>query len=293
MNNFIKYFEYLIFRLFQAIITFIPFKILYFISNIFAFLLADILKYRHKVVLKNLRNAFPQKNNEEITRISKLFYKNLCDNALESIKGYSLSYNQLKDRYKCLNPEISNKYFEQGRDVIFAMSHYTNWEWGTQVADRVFMHNVATFYKPLSNKYMDDYINRLRSRQKMWLLSIYKLNTLNHREKHKPVAYFMLGDQNPSNSKKAYWINFLNQDTACMRGIETYAKLYNLPVIYLDIQRVKRGFYTVVLKELFSNPLVTSKGEITCSYMKKLEEIILTKPEDWLWSHKRWKAFRN
>ena len=99
----------------------------------------------------------------------------------------------------------------------------------------------------------------------------------------------MISDQSPSNLKKARWVKFLNQDTACLHGAEVYAKKYNVPLIFGDVQRIKRGYYTVTLSVFEDNPQNTAEGEITESYMKKLEEIIKAKPENWLWSHKRWK----
>ena len=141
----------------------------------------------------------------------------------------------------------------------------------------------------MSNRYADKYFLNLRIKNNMELLSIYDTKYIFRTRDKQPKAYFFISDQNPGNIKKIIWTKFLNQDTACLCGIESYAKLFNLPVFYVDIQRTTRGYYTVEFLELCTNPSETMPGEITEMYMRKLESIIRSKPEDWLWSHRRWK----
>ena len=287
-----NYLEYLFLRSLYFLTSIIPFRILYVLSNLCAFLMQYIIRYRVDIVSGNLKNAFPEKSYNEINIIVRKFYKNLCDVTLESIRGYSLSPKQLMKRYQFLNPDEANKYYEEGRDIIIALSHYCNWEWGTQISGSVFKHKLVSLYKPLSNNYTDRYIRKLRMRRNMELLSIYDSKYIFRSKGNKPLAYFFVSDQNPGNIKKAIWIKFLKQDTACLNGPEHYARLFNLPVIYADIQRTERGYYTVEMQEICSKPDETLPGEITERYMRKLEGIIIKKPEDWLWSHRRWKLKR-
>lgn len=280
----------MLFRALHTLIGIIPFSWLYVLSDVFAFVAQYIVRYRRDIVDRNLRQSFPEKSDNDIKRITRGFYRNLSDIALESIKGYSLNINQLMQRYRCLNPEIANSYFKEGQSVIFALSHYANWEWGTQVAGTIFLHDSFTFYKPISNKYIDKYIRKQRSMRGMELCSTYQTKFIFRAEDSMPRAFFLVSDQNPSRVKKSHWLKFLNQDTACIQGIERYAYLFNLPVIYADIQRVDRGRYTIELDVICENPKNTQLGNITELYMKKLEEIVVRKPEDWLWSHKRWKV---
>ncbi len=281
--------EYMFFRLFFSFVSIIPLRLLYPLSDIFSYILQYIVRYRKVTVVKNLRNSFPEKSENEIKRITHSYYRNLCDVSLESIKGFSLTLDQFDKRYKCLNPEVANEYFDKGQSVIFALSHCANWEWGTQVANSIFLHDAISFYKPLSNKYIDSYIRKHRESRGIVLCSIYQTKFIFRSEDNIPRAYFLVSDQSPGGTNKVHWVRFLNQDTACLHGIESYARMFDLPVIYADVQRVDRGCYTVVLEVLSSTPKDTQKGEITERYMKKLEEIIVEKPEDWLWSHKRWK----
>lgn len=254
-----------------------------------AYILQYILHYRINVIEENLKRSFPNKSKDEIARIRNNFYKNLSDVMLETLKGYTLSTNALLKRYRCLNPEVANNFYEQGRDLIFAMSHYANWEWGTQVASIYFKHQLISFYKPFSNKLFDDFINKNRLKHDMRLESIYKTKFTFRSPGEKPRAYFMLSDQSPSKHKNAYWTDFLNQETACLHGLEGYARLFDIPIIYVDVQRVKRGYYTTRLEVICDSPKNLHPGQVTGIYMKKLEEILNRKPDDWLWSHRRWK----
>lgn len=281
--------EYMLFRLFCSFVEFVPLRLLYSLSDIFSYIINHIVRYRKSTVIKNLHNSFPKKSEKEIKQIAYNYYHNLCDVSLESIKGFFLSIDQLNKRYKCLNPEVANEYFDKRQSVIFALSHYANWEWGTQVANSIFLHAPISLYKPLTNKYIDRYIIKQREAKGMIMCSIYSSKFAFRSEDRIPRAYYLVSDQSPSKKNNAYWVNFLNQNTACIHGLESYARLFDLPVIYADVQRVKRGHYTVTLEVLCNNPRDAKQGEITKLYMCKLEEIITRKPEDWLWSHKRWK----
>ena len=283
-----KYLEYLFFRCLYVGISIIPFRLLYVLSDSCAFLMQYLIRYRIKTVSDNLKNAFPDKSNDEIKTITRQFYKYLCDVTLESIKGY-YSNKQLLKRYRFLNPEVVNQYYEKRQSVIIALGHYGNWEWATQVVGRVYKHRLVTLYKPMTNRYVDKFINKLRTKRNMELASIYDVKFIFRSDEGEPKAFILVSDQSPGNAMKAIWLKFLNQDTACLRGIENYAKLFNLPVIFMDIQRVRRGHYTVEMQEICTNPSETLPGEITGMYMRKLEGIIIKKPEDWLWSHRRWK----
>ena len=283
---------YLFFRLMVFVNRFIPFFVFYYFADLVYFLLYYIFQYRKKVVITNLKRVFPEKCDEEIQTLTKKFYRNLSDIMLESIKGFSTNLEELVRRYKVVNPEVLNKYFEQGRDTIVLGAHYTNWEWGalsTGVQIRMYMIGL---YKPLSNKYIDTYIKKRRALWEMELASIYLTSRIFNRDYGKPKSIIMLADQCPTKLKQAYYVNFLGQDTACLHGPEKYAKRKNMPLVYANMQRVKRGYYTVELIDLIENPLELEEGKITEIYMQKLEDIILEKPENWLWSHRRWKRVR-
>lgn len=284
-----QFVTYIIFRIILLVFKFTPFGLVYVYSNITYFLLFKVLKYRLSTVKSNLKKTFPDKDIKFINEITRKFYKNLSDITLEGIKGMTISPKRLIRRYKIINPEVADKYFEEGKSIIGAGSHYANWEWGILSFSIQFKHNAYGLYKPLSNKYIENFLKKGRSKWGMNLIPIKKTLQIIDKAEQKTSVIFMVSDQSPSNINKAIKINFLNQETYCLHGIEKYSKLLNLPIIYGDVQRIKRGFYEIKLSVICETPLQTITGEITNIYMKKLEEIIINKPEDWLWSHKRWK----
>ncbi len=239
--------------------------------------------------MANLKNAFPEKSNQEISIIAKNFYKNLADITLESIKGISLNNKNLLKRYKVTNPEIMEELFLQNKSVIGIGSHYANWEWGVLSFSLQFPHICYGLYKPIKNKYINQYFKRSRAQNNMHLHSIKETKTLFEIPNEKPALYFMISDQSPSNLNSAVWVNFLNQQTACLHGPGFYARKYNLPIVYGDVQRIKRGYYEISLSQITENSQNFSTEEITQLIMKQLENIIRKNPACWLWSHKRWK----
>jgi KDO2-lipid IV(A) lauroyltransferase len=286
------YIAYLLLRIFTFLFALLPFPLIYLHSDILFFLLYHVFSYRKNVVNQNLRNSFPDKSEKEIRKIVKAFYVNLCDIIIESIiSGYISKKTYLK-RYPVINPEILNSYYENGKSVIAMAAHYTNWEWGVVSFAFQFKHNSIGLYKPVKNKYIDRFMMKQRSVWGLNLVSIYDTYKSFSEKNEIPAIYFMISDQSPSNLKKAIWVHFLNQDTPCIHGAETYAKMFNLPVVFIDLQRIKRGYYSIKITLIEENPQVTNHGEITGKYMKKLEELIRSKPENWLWSHKRWKHKR-
>jgi len=287
-----QYILYIIFLLSIYFIAIIPFWLLYRFSDVLSFLFYYVFLYRKKVILENLRKSFPEKSEKEIREITRKTYRNLSDLVVESIKTFSMSTKQVTKRFKIINPEIIDKYYLKGQSVIGVTAHYGNWEWGAMAGSLQIKHRAIAIYKPLTNKYIDNFIKRTRAENGTLLKSIYKTTETFESLKNQTCIFLLVADQSPSSTKKAIWVDFLNQDTACLHGPEKHARANNYPVIYLHIKRVRRGYYELKAEILIENPSELEEGEVTRRYMNKLEQILKEKPEDWLWSHKRWKRKR-
>jgi len=280
---------YILFRAFVFVYRFIPFRVMYIFSDGMFYLLYYILRYRRDVVTTNLRNSFPEKPEQELKQIEKGFYHHLCDLLLESIKSSAVSETALRERYRIVDPEPMDSLYRQGRPVIVVTGHYNNWEWGGIVGGYYLMHRPVGFYKPLSNPYMDRYIQKTRVKGRSVLASITRTTEFFAMPMEEPAVFYMISDQSPSSPRLAYWVTFMNQDTATLHGPEKYARLYNYPVLFMDVQKLKRGKYTFGFELLAENPNTFRTGEITALFMKRLERQIREKPEYYLWSHRRWK----
>lgn len=275
-------------RFFILLFSLMPFWLIYVFADLFYFVSYKVLKYRLDVVRINLKKSFPGKSAEELKKIEKLSYRNLAEITVESLKAFTMGKKQLYARHKVINEDEIRHLYDKCEGIIALPNHYGNWEWGAMSCTQMEWPGIA-LYKPLSNKYLNDYLKNNRSRLGTELVSIYDTARNFVANKNKKKYYVMASDQSPSNADKSYWVNFLGRETAFLHGPELYARKYGYPVVFVDIQRVKRGYYELELSILSENPKKLNDGEITQRLAGKLEEVIRKKPEDWLWTHKRWK----
>jgi KDO2-lipid IV(A) lauroyltransferase len=272
-------------------LSLLPLPVLYLISDFLYLLIYHIVGYRKKVVFTNLYNSFPQKNTEEITEIATKFYKHFCDVMIESIKIFSISVQELGKRIKIRNPELANRFYYQGKSILVVGGHYNNWELYAVSCNTHTKLKFSGIYTPLSNKFFNK--KMIESRSKFGTVLVPKKDVKKYFEQNKDklTATVFGADQSPSaTKKKTYWTRFLNQDTAVMFGSEKYAKEYNYPVLFIKIDKIKRGYYEGNFEIITEGPQSMAYGEITEKHTKALEEQILEKPEFWLWTHKRWKV---
>jgi KDO2-lipid IV(A) lauroyltransferase len=286
------YLTYLIFKVFVVIFSWIPFRVLFFIADLVYYLVYYLAGYRKKVVFENLRNSFPEKKESEIIYTAKAFYHHLADMLIESMKAFSMKESAVVQRYEFINTGVLDEYYRKNQSLICIAGHYGNWEWAGLASERQLQHRPVGFYKPLSNKYMDAYIQRTRVQGNAVLAPITRTAETFRTDWGKPAIFYMVADQSPSSARLAFWINFLNQETAALHGPEKYAMLHNLPVVFASANKIRRGYYQVTFQLLEENPAKTKTGQITSRFMKMLEEVILAKPEYYLWSHRRWKLKR-
>ncbi|MDD4603583.1 MAG: lipid A biosynthesis acyltransferase [Bacteroidales bacterium] len=283
---------YFFFKAFIIVFRVLPFRLLYGFSDFLFYIIYGVIRYRRDVVLSNLKRSFPEKSEEEITSIAKKFYHHLCDLLIESLKSFTMKEEELVKRYRFTGIEILSDFFENGRSVICVAGHYGNWEWGGEASGSQVKHKPIGFYKPLSNKYIDDFVQKIRVKGRTRLASIARTAETFNTNWDEPVLYFMVADQCPSSTRLAFWLDFLNQDTAVLHGPEKYARIHNLPVVFAWPRKLKRGHYSVEFKMLAPDPSKTKTGEITTRFMNMLEEVIKENPQYYLWSHKRWKLKR-
>lgn len=270
----------------------LPFSIIYLKADALAFILRRVIRYRRKVVDENLRNSFPEKSIAERNEISRKFYRNLSDIILETFKTRGMTADELKRRMKVVNPELLEKYRLLGRSVIMVSGHCGNWEWyapATAMQCPGFEHNSA-LVKPLSDPVFEEFITSLRTRfMKDVLLpfkSAYRV-ILSRRREQSLTA--ILADQTPHRSEIEYHTLFLNQQTAFFLGAEKIARSLDHVVMFSHIQRAKRGHYEVEFELITDTPKLTKDFEITNRHIQLLEKDILENPDNWLWSHRRWK----
>jgi Kdo2-lipid IVA lauroyltransferase/acyltransferase len=285
MQRIASFFTKLLINLFALV----PFWLLWPLSDLLAFVLRNLAGYRKKVILSNLRNSFPEKNEAEIRALSKQYYRHFADLVLESVKGLTLSKQELQRRFVYRNPEIFQPLFEKNRSAILLGSHHGNWEWGVLSFPLSVQHTVVGVYKPLKNKVLDKYLTSLRKQWGLRLTDMAHTGRAVVQYKNQPTIFVLIADQTPSDIRHAHWVRFLNQQTPFLHGMDKLARQTGYPVYYFEIERVRRGFYEVTFTPICEAQEPIAEGEITRRFATMLEETIRRSPPEWLWSHRRWK----
>ena len=289
-----QYFGYIGLRLGVALLWLIPFPFLYRLSKGVAFLLDRIIGYRREVIFSNLKKCFPEKGREEIEAIARKSYLNLTDHMLEALKSFSMPVDKIRPRFIFKNPEAVNQFLEKGRPVILNGSHFNNWEWAVQTTSVDLKGTTIGINKPIRNKVVEKYVNNIRTRAGMRLVGMKSIFKFIKENPALPAAYLLLSDQSPGNRNpdRIYWIDFFGNETAWVQGADVLARKFDFPVIYQHVSRIKRGYYEIEYIPVCLDPREKIDGEITRDYVILLEKIIRECPENWLWSHKRWKYTR-
>jgi Kdo2-lipid IVA lauroyltransferase/acyltransferase len=279
----------LAYYLFVRPLSMLPLWILYRFSDFFYLLLTSIFPYRKKVIEGNMARSFPSLNSKELRQLRNNYYRHFSDLLVEGIANLSLSEEQLKKRLIVQNPELMLELYAKNKSVILVSGHYNNWEWLISAQNVLFPHQAMGIGMPMTNKFWDKKINQRRQRFGMKVVHSGNFKKEIQENMTLPVSILTLSDQSPGDSRKSYWMEFLNQPTAVLFGAEQMAHTYDFAVVAYAMRKVSRGHYRMDLQLITEEPRTMSWGEITEAHTKLLEKEIIKHPEYWLWSHKRWK----
>lgn len=263
---------------------------LYFLSDCMYFILYRLLGYRKQVVLTNLHNSFPGKTEEEINQLVKKYYHHLCDLTLETFKTLTISKKTMVKRCRFTDEALQtfNDLAAKKQSIILVMGHLGNWEWAGNSFSLLCQHHLYVIYHPLSNKYFNGLMYRMRSRFGTGLIPMKDTFRQMVANRNELTATAFIADQSPP-KEGAHWMKFLNQDTPVFMGTEIIARKIGYPIIYGSIKRTQRGYYEVSVEVLTEHPKDTEEGYITETHTRRLEQDIIAQPETWIWSHRRWK----
>lgn len=274
--------------LFFYFLSYLPFPVLYLISDLLYFLSYHVVGYRKKIVRDNLIHAFPEKDSKAITQIEQGFYRYLCDLIVEDLKGLTISRDELLKRFK-VDMDILEQYHQKGISFFIMTAHYGNWEWGLQAYSANSQLPLHAGYQRINNQVFNKLMLKIRSRFGAIMHERSDILRDLLRDKGAQMIFATMADQRPPENNTRYWTTLLGRDVAFFTGTETLAHKLNYGVVFCRLKKLKRGFYSSEYVKIDQPPFNSTPYFITESYVRLIEEEIRKDPSIYLWSHDRWK----
>lgn len=266
----------------------LPLPVLYMLGDVARVVIFHFVGYRRQVIGENLRFAFPEKTVAERNAIQKEFYRNFCDQWVETLKLISISRDVLNRR--CTgNWELLNEYRAEGRNVVILLGHFFNWEWANLACAAHVQRPYAGVYLPLTNTAFDRLMQRIRTRTGALLVSMKALKGGLSQLRDQSYILALIADQNPSVPDVAYWQQFMNRPAPFFRGSAQLAMRARAAVVFAGIYKIRRGYYEVRLETFSQNAAAGTSDNLLAGYIAFLERELHRQPANWLWSHRRWK----
>jgi KDO2-lipid IV(A) lauroyltransferase len=273
---------------FLYLLSYLPSRAMYLLSDVFYILIYRVFGYRKRVVTENLKRSFPEKPDAEINKIRRDYYHYFCDLSLEIIKTLSISPAGVRQYFNLGDLSILERLFKEKKSLIIVTGHLGNWEMAGAFFNQLQLHQLYVIYHPLASKHFDQLFYRMRARSGIKLYPMKETFRGMVKNRKDVTATAFIADQTPR-PDNAHWMTFLNQDTAIFKGTENIAKKLDYPVVYMSVIREKRGLYRLDAELLVEHPTALSENELTELHTRRLERDIIRHPETWLWSHRRWK----
>ncbi|XMO86347.1 lysophospholipid acyltransferase family protein [Algibacter sp. AS12] len=272
------------------LISILPFRILYFLSDGFYVLVYYIIGYRKKVVYDNIKLAFPDKTEQDILKIRKRFYHHLCDMMFEAIKSITISKAEMQKRYVFTNAEEIHKIEKEQRSIVLFMGHYASWEWIFILQTHI-NHKGYAVYKRLANRYFDALVKRIRAKYNSYLITTKETfpTLIRAKRNNELTLNGFVFDQSPKLDKALYWQDFMGVEVPVHVGAEILAKRLGMVTLFLKVKKVKRGYYEASFTDIIRDAKDHKDFELTDLYLKRVESQIYEAPEYYFWTHKRWK----
>lgn len=290
--------QYLAFIIVYPILFFIsilPFRVLYFFSDLAYILVYYIIGYRKSTVKLNLKLTLPHLTDEERIRVEKKFYRHFCDSFIEMIKTMTISDKEIAKRFKLENIEIVHEFERKGKSIVLICAHYGSYEWLLIMNKYLTTHKGFGVYKKIRNKYFDKLVRDIRGKFEAELIDTKETIPLMRENQKKGIlAYYgFISDQSPKIYRVPYWGMFFGMEVPVQTGAEMLAKKLDMNVMFVKGKKLKRGYYSAEFIPFEETPKDVPNFEITDRFLRLLEQQITEEPAYYLWTHKRFKHRRN
>lgn len=269
----------------------LPLDVLYLLSDLAYPVIYYMIRYRRRLVRENLKCSFPEKSEKEIVRIEKAFYHNLCDVFIEAFKCLNITDEEMLRRVDIRNCELPERLAAEGKNIFMLLGHCGCWEWYQEVGERYSNPKKgAEIYKHIENQYFSSLMHEIRSRWNTTQIEAKQTvrTMLKWHSEGEPFLCGFICDQRADTKVKDCTM-FLNQQTWYAPGPEEIARKVNAELVYLDVEKTRRGHYRLTFTEMHpSEEDRYSSYPMTRTFWRLLEQNIFRQPEIWLWSHNRW-----
>ena len=275
---------------FLRLLSRLPFGVLYLLSDFFFFVSFYVVRYRRKLVRRNLKNSFPEKSAKEIDAIEREFYRNLCDYGVEMMKLLTMDKEELRKRMTFEGMDRLQEFAKNKQSILFLASHQFNWEWLLVSASITFPFEIDFVYQPVGSDLFEKF--SLQSRTRFGAYAIKRQDVAREFVKRKNIVRGVatVADQYPGyKHDKKYQSDFLNQETVFFLGTNNMALMSQYPALYYSVKKVKRGHYVGIPHVVGAPPYDKSGYTVIENYIRETEAAIRQDPALWLWSHNRWK----
>lgn len=279
----------ILFRAF-LVLSRLPLALLYIISDVIFLFSYSILRYRRAVVRENLNKSFPEKGEKEIRKIEREFYLNFSDYIVETFKSFTISYTELRVRVQHLNQQVFEDARNENKNVILLAGHIFNWEFYSPLAKMVPQKNTFPVYRKVQNGFWENEIKKLRNRFGNQALEAKEvIRHIFRNPNDGESVYMFVADQTPHISEVTYGLNFLNQRTPAFVGYDKLSTRMDLVFVFCEMKKVKRGFYQINYHRIYPDGERFVQHEVVKKFHHLLENTINKRPDNYLWSHRRWK----
>lgn len=275
---------------FLRLISRLPLPVLYLFSD-FLFIVSYYLTgYRKRLVMRNLRMAFPDKTHTEVRAVARKFYRNLCDYAVETLKLISISREELLKRVIFMNPEVLTAHTKLQQSVLVLASHTFNWEWLLTASSIRLPVQLDFVYQAQQSRFANRFSLEGRCRFGAYPIERFQVGRENLSRRNITRILAIVADQYPGLQRdKKIIVPFLHQDTAFFLAPQVLANATGFPVYYAHMRKTTRGYYAVQFMHLGTPPFSDENDTLIHRYAAAIEKSIIERPAEWLWSHNRWK----
>ena len=240
-----------------------------------------------KVIYNNIKKALPEIGENDLKNIENSMWNNYGRTFAEYIFLKDFRYGKLASNVQIEGQEILNDIKENNKKVIFISGHLSNFELMAMFIEKSGI-NLSAIYRPLNNIFLNGIMENIRKKYicknqiKKGLAGLKKLIKL----KKKNYSTALMIDQRVSEGILSPLFNEKALTTTIPAQL---VKKFNIPIVPVYIERINGLKFKITINQPLSFPQDISQQQITDNLNQILEKFILSKPENWIWSHNRWK----